>query len=503
LNFPASIEVKNLDQQHPEYAALVEAWSDIELLYKDGAALRAQASRFLKKKPRELADVYAARLRRFTSLPILGTALGWYQSAMFANDPQVSILRDETTVQDDPFYTAFLTDCDGAEKKFVDFARDVFQSMLLFRSSYVLVDRDPVDATAYPSLKAQQDAGALDVHLVRYDPSQVINWETDDQGNLEWVLIATTHCEREFPGITRVIDRWYYFDREQCAVYEAERKDSNQKADNATLVQGYPRQHALSAVGRVPVRWIALPDGLWLGNRSLLPACSHLDLVNALDWGIFNGCLPTMYVKGEYRDSVEKSEVGFVHLEENGDIGYVEPAGTTYELAMRQIDTWREELYRQVYLQALARSTKATAAAQSGFSKEMDMAPGKDVLNGLGDCLRTGLTNVLMDVADARNEDNLTFTVKGLEFTDNDQDIINRYELFLGQRLGETTEKEVKKMMVRLALKDADEELLQKAESEIDAMPTDDEAAQQQLQERISASFGSPPPVGLKAGSKG
>jgi hypothetical protein len=502
VSFPATLKVEDLDKQHPDYAVFVRAWEEIDLLYKDGAALKANASKFLKKKGRERQDVYAARLARFTSLPILGTALGWYESAMFANDPQVSILKDGSTVQDDPYYTEFLGDCDGAHKRFVDFGRDVFQSMLLFRSSYVLVDRNPVDED-FPSLAAQQAAGALDVHLVRYDPSQVINWETDDQGNLEWVLIATTDCEREFPGITKVYDRWYYFDRTQCAVYEALRKDSNAKTENASLVQGYPRAHALSAKNRVPVRCIALPDGLWLGNRSYLPACTHLDLVNALDWGIFNGCLPTLYIKGEYKDSVDRSEIGFIGLDTDGEIGYVEPSGKTFELAMKQIDTTREELYRQCYLQALARSTKATAAAQSGFSKEMDMAPGKDVLNGLGDCLRTGLTGVLMDVADARNEENLSFVVKGLEFTDNDQDIINRYELFLGQRLGPTTEKEVKKMMVRLALKDADEELLQKAEGEIDAMPMDDEAAQQELQQRISASFGSPPPVGLKAKPSG
>ncbi len=488
MALPAVIPVKKLDQQHPDYTAFAKAWNDIDLLYRDGAALKAQASHFLKKKPREPLDVYNIRLSRFTSLPILGTALGWYQSAMFANDPQVSILRDGQTVKDDPYFTEFLGDCDEAGTKFVDFVRDVFQSMLLFKSSYVLVDRDPIDAD-FKSLGDQQAAGALDVHLVRFDPSQVTNWEKDDQGNFLWILVSTTVEERVFPGETKIIDRWYYFDREQCAVYEAERLNNNTKAENATLADGYPRPHVLSAKGRVPVRQVSVPDGLWLGNRSYLPACTHLDLVNALDWAIFNGCLPTLVVIGDYRDEITKSEIAWISLETGSKIEYIEPSGKTYELAMKQIDTTREELYSQCYLQALARPTKATAAAQSGFSKEMDMAPGKDVLNGLGDCLRTGLTNVLIDVADARNEDGVSFTVKGLEFADNDQDIITRDEMFLGIRLGPTAERSIKKRLVSLALKDEDPEVIGKANGEIDSMPTDDEAAAQQLQQRVMATF--------------
>ena len=87
----ASMSVKDLDAQHPDHAANAQTWCDVDLLYRGGGALKARAERFLVKRPKELAEVYAARVARFFYQNILGTALGWYESAMFATDPDIHI----------------------------------------------------------------------------------------------------------------------------------------------------------------------------------------------------------------------------------------------------------------------------------------------------------------------------------------------------------------------------------------------------------------------------
>jgi hypothetical protein len=483
--FPASLSTQKLNALHPHVRDNAPAWEEIELLYRDGNALRAQASKFISRRPKEPQSVYSSRLARFTSRPILGAALGWYQSAIYQNNPNIRVLRNGATVQGDTEYSDFLKNCDGAGSEFFDFNAGTFQSLLLYGSAWVLTDRVVTDGE-YPSLAAQKAAGALDAHLVRYEPGQVINWECDALGNLAWVVIKAERCERAFPGDAKVFDQWFYFDREQCALYEAEKGATG---EFAWLVQGYPRPHTLSAAGRVPVRRIALPEGLWLGNRAHLSARTHLDLVNSLDWAIFVGCHPTLWMKGQYRDDPTRSEVGWLQIPEGGDIGYLEPSGNTYELAMKQVEEVREDLYRQVYLQSQGRSTKATPMVQSGYSKEIDLKPSMDVLNGIADVFRAGLLGVLTDVAAARGDD-AEFTINNLEFDGDDTAETDRDIQFIhGIYLGDTAEREIKKKVASRALKGLPDEVIQAVMREIETMKTDQQRAQDQMQQRVSRAF--------------
>src|ERR1035438_7380191 len=83
------VPVNLLNQQHPEHKLYEDAWVSIDLLHSSGIRLKNQADRFLVKRPKELFDVYQERIRRFTYEGILGTAIGWYISAMFRRDPTI------------------------------------------------------------------------------------------------------------------------------------------------------------------------------------------------------------------------------------------------------------------------------------------------------------------------------------------------------------------------------------------------------------------------------
>jgi len=143
-------------------------------------------------------------------------------------------------------------------------------------------DNAPVPAT----LADQKSSGALDPYLVLYDPRQAINWECDSYGNLVWIVFAVTTEQREFGKGRKIIDRWYYFDRTQYAVYEAARVEPSngqqvsltnpaavaidaEKPTTAKLVDFGP--HALADAGRVPVECIEVPEDMWLGNRVYAP----------------------------------------------------------------------------------------------------------------------------------------------------------------------------------------------------------------------------------------
>lgn len=481
MNFPATMTVEQLNALHPDAKRLANTYADIDLLACGGKELKDRASRFLAKKPRELSDVYAARLNRFTYQNILGTVIAWYQSAMFAEKPSI----------DAPDGDVFLANCDRAGTPFNEALSVAFLSMLKYGRVFALTDLPAIDGD-FPTLAIQQQAGALDPYIVILEPSQLLDWASDAYGNLEWIVFTTTEQRREFGGKPETIRLWYVFDRTMCAIYEAGENETV-----ARLEEGYPRLHATSEAGRVPVRVGTLPEGLWLGNRGLLGAVTHLDLQNALHWGLYNACLPTLVVKGEYRDAIERTEVGFVHLDTDGSMEYVEPGGSSFQIAREEIAAVREEIYRQMYLQAQGRSSSATASASSGYSKELDMLPAQDVLNGMGDALRALAQGILDDVSVAQGAGEPQYKVRGFEFADVDE--TGALETALGAKdlaiPSDRLERELNKRTARKLLADADPSIIAEIEKEIDAAPSKEERAKfaaDQLQRRMDSAFGPP-----------
>jgi hypothetical protein len=201
----------------------------------------------------------------------------------------------------------------------------------------------------------------------------------------------------------------------------------------------------------------------------------HLNQDNTYAWALFMANLPVPFVKGDWEHDPKVSETAIIQLAENGEFGWAEPAGTSFEHSAARIATLREEIYRQMYLVAQARSTAATPAAASGLSKQMDMAPTRDVLRGLGDILRGQMRAVLEDVAAARGEE-VRVEVRGFDFADEEVgDELARAEAIEALRIPSATlRREMQKRVARAVLRDAAPETLAAVEREIDeARPED------------------------------
>lgn len=485
-SLPIELPVKALDRQHEEYAATSKAWEDIDYLYRGGHQIKAVAGRFLHKRPKEVASVYQSRLERFTYQNIIGSVFGWYQSALFECAPEVVVKHGEKIVEDGgDYFSRLLADCTRNGKSFVDLWRDVFLDLMLFRRSYVLTDL-PAQAGEFGHLESQKASGALDAYLLRFSQRDVINWERDDNGVLEWILIAATFVRHSIDREPLIIDRWYAYDRTGYAVYEAARDGSNKASVARQVDKGL---HALSAVGRVPVRVIEAPEALWLGDRAYLQACDHLNHDNAYAWALFMSNLPVPVIKGEFKGDVKLSETSYIQLATDGDFGFAEPSGVSFQVSAERVASLREEIYRGMYLQAQARSNDATPAAQSGISKQADMAPSKNVLSGFGDIIRAGMAAVLGDVADARGEQGITFSVQGFDFEEDAslEEVEKVAKIRDAGIESGTLEKQQKKRAARAILPDEREEIMRKIDQEIDAAPTATERAEAESKAQADA----------------
>jgi len=474
IAFPGVLEVSKLNRECAEYSRYAAHWDILDALAKGGVDIKESIQRILIKRPKELTDVYQQRAKGATYQNILGTVIGWYTTKLFVAQPEIQILPEQL----DGFWPEFLQDCTRSGISFVNFWRDVLQDLILFKCSYVLSDLPRAEMDVMD--RAQEMEAALDrPYLVRYSPRQVINCECDDYGNLEWILIRCTEQMPPNPFTDKpggIEQTWYYFDKMQYAVYSSE-EDSG-RSENAMATLEGSGLHALAAFGRVPVRRVHVPDMLWLGNRAYLQLLDHFNQENSYAWALFMANLAMPVITGPYESQTTTlSEAGFLHLPDtDSKFGWTEPEGKTFVHSAERLAYLREELYRTFYLQSQGRSSSASASAASGYSKELDMAPSHDVLNAFADLLQQAAQNQLVDVADARGEALTvdvrwpTFEVK--PFTDV---VIGAQAIKDLDIQSSTLDKEMQKRVARAGLADANPELIQQVESEIDKAPTREE----------------------------
>jgi hypothetical protein len=503
ISAPARVPIEKIDRRHDEYKLYADAWEDFALLNKGGVDLRNQFARFLVRRPMELYDVYQERAKRITQQPILGTVTGWYNAALFRRNPEIDISPEGAG--NGWYADDFLTNCDLANTAFIDFFRRIFTQLQLFGRAWVLIDL-PQTAAIPQSRADEQDLGLDRPYLVNYDPRQVINWKVDNFGNLSWAVTKWVTEEAAFLGPSDKYTYWCYYDSTQYLKYRAKGENpdlmanfvidtnGNQDKAEADLVDSGP--HALTPAGRPPLRCITVPEALWIANRAYLMMLDHLNQDNSYSWALFMANLAMPFICSDSQIANPKlSEAAWLKLGKDDKFGWTEPDGKSFTHAANRLEMLREEIYRAFYLQAQGRKSSATAASSSGYSKELDMMPANDVLNGYGDIIRCAMQDVLGDVAEVRADQSTTFNVRGFRFEVKPatESISMAQELVDLGIQSPTLEKEVFKRVARDVGDDWDPDLLDTICSEIDAAPAPSEVAaqqQQQQQQMFAKSFG-------------
>ena len=490
----AAIDALNVE--HPVYQNNKELWSQLEILYTGGNMIRRASGYFLAKRPKELPEIYAARSQRMTYQNILGSAVDWYLANLFQSDPEIDYKQrapdgSYTDYAPPPaikaFYAAFRQNCNRRGTTFVDLFREVLKNLLLYQSSWVLIDFPHLDQPPQTRWE-QEQAGQLMPYLINFAPTSVVDWCEDSYGNLEWVKLRVITEQRNFLQKSNRITRWYYYDRQEYRIYESIQEGNIPDArKNADLVDH--GLHALAELNKVPIHRIQVPEGLWLANRVLPQVLDHLNTDNALSWALFLSALAMPVLIGDIRETPTLSEAGFIKLPKDSQISWTEPSGNSFSILENRINILREEIYRSMYLIAQGRSSAASPAIQSGYSKQIDMAPSGDVSNLFGDIIRAGMVSVLDDISSILGH-SLNFYVRGFEFT-NLPAAIELQDAMSFKTLGlpsVTAEKENYKKVLEARFPDINPSLMDAMKNEVDAAPTDEMKAQMQ-QEQMAKDY--------------
>lgn len=482
--FSSTLPVKQLDAAHPFYSEVLDSWNQLATLNCGGYKIELEFTNLLRKRPQELGEVLQMRKAAASYTNLLGNITGWYDSALWQQQPNFDVTGETGEVKS--FRESWEADVTRTRISFRRFFKGIAESMLVNKFAYVLIDQ-PTPKWQIAN-RAQQDAQRLvDPFLIEYKPQNVVNWGEDEFGALNWAVIKTQESESVFAQDPIKRDVWTYYDTQQVARY-TRLLTGDSVPDFATLDVDYPRSHCLSAVNRIPLYRFSVPDGLWFGNRVRLPLLNHFNLDNALDWGLSNSCLAQLYVKGRYGgasigiEKVTVSEVGYHQLDENGEMGYIEPEGTAYDASQKRLDNIEERIYKACYLQSQARTNKSTPTQQSGISKIQDLMPANDALSGIGDVMRPALQLIYGDVLYVRFPTATpTINVRGFEFNDK---AVGKIELIDAASVVEvnspTYEREIAKEIVHVVFPDRPPNWYTTVEGEIDANPTPLEQQQQQ-----------------------
>lgn len=488
------MEVKTLEERHPLYLEHASFWEDVDLLYEGGYAMKAQANRFLLKRPVEAEGTYSARLERFSYQNILSTGLGWYMSKFFKDLPAFHLKEGDKPTSDE-YFGNWIMNADRKGNSLGEMARDWFLRCLKDGCVYVLIDLPGMGDER--TLREQRVGGKLDPYLITYEARQVINWDLDDEGHLRWAVIETQTTKAEFGSARQVVDRWYVFDRENYRVYEAAQVDGK-RGEAARLVS--EGRHSMANQQRVPILKFEVPKGLWLAYRVYPQVLDHLNQDNSYAWALFMANLAIPVIIGNYEEKPAISESAYLVLEAGSSFQWSEPAGNSFKASADRVSSLVQEIYRQMYLQAQSRDTSATASAQSGVSKEADMTPSTEVLNGYGAIFRGHLKKLIEMVASIRGRKDFRAEVQGLSFPESHAlSEIDTARAALDLKIPSSTyEKYVQKKIARQYAANAEPDLLKQIDLEIDEAPTSRQVEEQKsadLRQRLGDSINKTKPV--------
>jgi hypothetical protein len=355
----------NLDLKHSNYAAVDAERQKAIDLYSGEATVKAKSTEYLFQNTGEATDTYDRRLKRaafdnWCSPPVMARqALLWNKSPA----------RDKFG----PKLEALILDVDGRGTPADVFFRRITERAQVEGMTWVLVDSGRAPEGVDPATLSAADAARLRLRptMANIPGPAVYDWDTGDDGELEWAVIAQTFEAKAGPGVAAVVtEQRVVWTRESWTVYRGER---------ATAAANAPMKWALAdegvnALGRVPlVPFYGIKEGEFLGRSILKDVLGHtISIFNKAsdrDMAEFRTNAPIPYfVCDDKPESVSALGDSAIWIKSptagNAQVGYLQHTGAGIESTR---DSERESIKRifEIMLQASKSDSKQVQSADS------------------------------------------------------------------------------------------------------------------------------------------
>jgi|FLYL01.1.fsa_nt_gi hypothetical protein len=390
-----ALTYKIFQRRHPDYDEAY--WQELRALRKGGKCLlrddKLMEALFPPHTYEERA-VYQERKKRAVYIPYAGSMLGAIVAHLMSEPLQMGRASSDKL---EAHWTEFLEDVSrpGAKKmSLAQFLRRQIFTALECGRAWALVDlpRRPIDpATGEPvqfrSRAEEEEAGLLAPYFVPLDPTEIINWKADDEGNLLWAIRrVVTRPQPTFDAPADIIRETYtVYTTEGWQEYFFEYKEDAKPQPNTQANEGPSGEHPFQAV---PVVCLELPPELWAMDMIGNLVKEHFNKRSAQAWAEYKSLFATLvaYLESEIKpDTVsEHAEdpdratnqtygVGrIVTMAEKDRLEYLSGPVEAFVEARASLKELRDEMHRVLRQMALATDNSAAALGRSAESKQAD-----------------------------------------------------------------------------------------------------------------------------------
>lgn len=419
-----------LNQKHPTYDAA--DWAKYQALYEGGPSFHA--AHFLPKNPAEEDTSYAMRCASAQYTNYIGPILDWFAAALMA--APLDIRPQDKDAEPPPYYAAWKEDVDGVGTDLVDFMRERFVGACVKRLAWWAIEM-PADDEEQPAenLAMWEERGLGNARLVTFDRDQILDWHTDDRGELQWVIVHSADRPRADPESSRdaVMERWRIYDREKVTTYEVTytEKDPPRPEDEIPMVSQRPH-----IFGRVPVvamgfdgtrpthvkigaRKVSMSPsavrGMWPMGRLASIQVAHFRQEAGLEWSIARTCYAMPVFRGMDDKAPPRMGAGYyIQIGTSESFDWTAPPTAHLAIAAQRVDSRRDEIYRVANQLSQGVDNNAAAIGRSGESKLADAENTKVILAIFGALVREAVEKTIDLVSRGRGEA-IRWSVQGLD----------------------------------------------------------------------------------------
>jgi hypothetical protein len=391
--------------------------ADYCALYAGGEAFDKRKMKLVPQNVDEQNDIYQHRLNQVHYRNYAGPIIDYFASHLFAAPFEVRAKgEDDEPTEPDEFYGEFREDCDGIDTDFCDFLRARFVEALQVGVGYWLVEF-PDDGADEPLDRAEFQHRKLgDGYLRAVCAEDVLDWECDEIGQLDWVIVHKKEKRRDDPRVSRnlITETWWLYDRETVETFQVTYEPSKPPRDEDIIKSLGRRPHRCNVVPLIALR--IDPEGLWVMNRIASTQLEHMRIANANAWSIRRTCFAMPVVKVEDGQNPPKFGVGrYMMIGVNESFEWAAPPSVPYEAMRNEVASLKDEIFRICHQMALGVDNNAAAIGRSGESKMADAHSTEVVLKAYGALVLKAAEETYEVLSDARGDTDVTWSIEGFQ----------------------------------------------------------------------------------------
>lgn len=378
------IAYKILDQKNEEWSA--EEYEEHRALFRGGRALlkRPVLERLLRQGANEPPERYESRKKFAYYVNYCAGILEQFVAYLYSEEPKTT--AEPETKGDEPFYDAFVKNCDRQGSDFNIFMGNAFREAQQTRRCWIQAELPSrVDKNGNEIIAANRQeedaAGLRDAYLICWKAEDVISWEYDAKGELLWVITrqverlrADYRTARGYQTIT-----WTVWNREGWERYVWTQTEDNQPLpkDDDVIALAKAGSHSF---GQVPFVEFELPEGLYTMGQLASPITENFNARCGLSWNMYCSLHATPVYKGKLQLPKNLGGGYGVRIDREDELSFLEPTGASHSTALSLIQDLKDELYRVIHQMAMSASNSAGSMLRSGESKKEDKTSTEIVL---------------------------------------------------------------------------------------------------------------------------